>query len=1329
LRSKAERVCLAAGAFLIATLAVFVASGGYAGVVNSPHDFSLSTGLSTKSSTVAPGGVCSACHIPHGSLDNVLWARSLTGINNYSTLLTLDGNPSGELNYRPGYTLQCYDCHDYHFPGGIDDLPAFNGFAVNHKPQDVAFGFQIRKRDDAISLDASSTMKEDAPGGSYSGYYENSPPYQTAPSTNYGANPNPSPSPRTDNVALAKTGGHYFKSGDPNASQSIYRGDKLPCSDCHDPHKWAPNWQAFFSPRIQTTNATQWSNVFNNPALGSSATPVGSEFMANPLQVGNRTGNDQSSRKLCIVCHGTSSDSTSPGPVISVSFTQVNPRYNNPVPTLVRPSAGISEHQSSSNVACVSCHQHNMIDASCSMCHGFPPSDTALVRYPASFTPAPDASGVNDSHARHVGNKQGEAKNSSGPYAFACGVCHYGSAMGFDTALGHHQNNRVSVVIQGIWTNTPNGPGGLWDNTNYFNQAFPAGGTGQLDNSNVSGGWGSGSRLGGDSCQNVYCHSVGRAPAGMTHDCTADFPRPAWLSGPVHCNDCHGVGTTTTADNVFGTFNYGMPNYANGGTGLRANSHAAHVVKNGIECTTCHFNSVTGTGAGRAVKGTSSTPHVNGIRDVNFDTSVTGGTPSYDNVGKTCSVSCHGTGTPPIWGQVNLTCFSCHAGAESAAKPQPNQAVPSPVDNVQYLSTGHGRTATNYPGDSNPPAGFDNVVSGPPECFVCHAYLSKHIGRGVSEITNDPYRLGSATIPGRPGGLGTFTGNFADNVDLLCLGCHGNSTQRAGHDNAAKGTRTIDAQTHARGITGTNYATWPVSSWKCVDCHDPHGDGNLKMVRSGINAPTATGDTTLSGSDSKGTPKRTTVTAVTFTSTAGMANGSYASASPKGQGVCEICHTQTPLFSRSGLGNVGSHVTRTGRCTTCHVHTAGFKGLGGPDIGQYFDRSFQAPIPLLNIQDNSSHPLRGLTTTDNTLRFTGESENCLACHYSSGPARTSDECIMCHFEDQLSAPATNHMDGILQMAAVTGNTRPTSAFAISTLADYDAWCLQCHGTTTVSLGSRFPSAGARTVLSATEFAAGRHRANTVGCIYCHQPHGSGNAQLVRTGPANRSAAGATVMRFNVFPNDNTGSYGTPVNQNIWYRARVDNVSPNAFADAADENNFCNKACHIARLDASFSKERYIKRDGTTGLYQLTGLKKTYITEGIERTNDNISVRNHGHVNNEIISTDDMVTWFASLTGKTGPGHFRYPGSGNANPATYNNLTSPLPFFPDYADGSRDFTNGYLNQGLIRYRFTCSTCHNPHGTPYSTQNTIGGEAYPDLRMKRLNPNELCVACHK
>ncbi|HEY3490255.1 MAG TPA: CxxxxCH/CxxCH domain-containing protein [Candidatus Deferrimicrobiaceae bacterium] len=1135
MQNKAQRFSLAAGTILAAILVVYAASSVYAGVVNSPHDFSVATGLSTKSSTIAPDGVCSACHIPHGAQDNVLWARPLSGgvvngnsYGNYRTPLTLDGS-SNKPNYLVGFTLQCYDCHDYHFSGGIDDFPAFNNFQSSHRPQDIAFGFQTKKRDSTITTDSSLTMKTDPPVGSYSGYYENSPPFPS----NYGANA--SLTPRTDNTMLAKTGGHYFKSGDPGSG--LYKGDKLPCSDCHDPHKWYENTttgrQAFFSPRIQSSDATRWSNLFGSSPVTAST------YMANPLQNAVMSRNDAGSRKLCIVCHSTT-DGTSP-----VTFTNINLKYSNPTPYIVRPPAGITEHASASTVACVSCHQHNMIDASCSMCHGYPPSDTATVAYPTSFTPFPAPGADVDSHARHIGNKQSLPKGSSGPYNFACGVCH-------NTTL--HQNTKVSITIQGAWTKN----GGVYDNTNYFNPAFP-GPTGELDNSSASGGWGGPSRSGGNSCKNVYCHSAGRVQTSMALDCTVDYRIPVWLSGKILCNGCHGYGTTTTPNPTYGTLDFGMPSYVNGGVASgKANSHYAHVVKNGIECTTCHFGIVTGSGATRAIIETAvPTAHVNGLRDIGFDTGIVTGSPNYDNTTQTCTVSCHGSGALR-WGQTGLSCFSCHSGIEPASKPQPNAGFPSPVDNVQYLSTGHGRTAAlgNYPPnaspDLNPPAHFDNVAGAVPDCYVCHAMLSRHIGRTANDLSNDPYRLGSArTSPVSTGGLGNFTGPFGDNVDTLCLGCHGNAAQRAGHDNQAKGTRTVDAQTHATGISGTKY-TWPIPAWKCVDCHDPHGDANWKMLRSAINAPRTQTDT-QAGSDKLGTPLRTTgLDCVVFQSVAGQGPASYASSPSTGQGICEICHNQTFTYRRGGAGAQNGHPTT--RCSQCHTHPAGFKGAsckgchGGddgtglvinnaPNIAKYWltsghgKYSTSLPLAVNPIQCEDCHDISYLSGADHKtsgaagLTDPPTNTNTLMWPSKSGTADTSPTKNTSHLKSSFfPVSPTRKMDYALAFDAKCGSlgvgchtwTYPTShvghAHPNTTVSPYDNVLTfgRPHANTPPApkLYSWYPVIGAAPdylnrfyetpavwliqdlTTNADNVVYGDNGAGYGTCITCHDPHGS-----------------------------------------------------------------------------------------------------------------------------------------------------------------------------------------------------------------------------------------------
>ena len=165
-------------------------------------------------------------------------------------------------------------------------------------------------------------MKEDPPGGTEAGYYENNPPYTLNPQTYYGANSAPgSPFYRNllanDNVTLGRSGGHYFKTVNPNAGAGIYKGDKLPCSDCHDPHTWNPSvgnrdWHAFFRPPKVFTLG-RWSTVFG------SSHPTASRYMANPELPGQTARSDSESRKLCILCHATSDT-----PSQAVTFNDIN---------------------------------------------------------------------------------------------------------------------------------------------------------------------------------------------------------------------------------------------------------------------------------------------------------------------------------------------------------------------------------------------------------------------------------------------------------------------------------------------------------------------------------------------------------------------------------------------------------------------------------------------------------------------------------------------------------------------------------------------------------------------------------------------------------------------------------------------------------------------------------------------------------------------------------------------------------------------------------------------------------------------------------------------
>jgi predicted CXXCH cytochrome family protein len=89
---------------------------------------------------------------------------------------------------------------------------------------------------------------------------------------------------------------------------------------------------------------------------------------------------------------------------------------------------------------------------------------------------------------------------------------------------------------------------------------------------------------------------------------------------------------------------------------------------------------------------------------------------------------------------------------------------------------------------------------------------------------------------------------------------------------------------------------------ECLVCHTAHQSSNLFLVREEIDAATGM------------------LRAVLFTNQTGLADGSYASASQPGSGVCEICHTSTEFYRADGTG--APHFTFT--CTSCHEHSNGF---------------------------------------------------------------------------------------------------------------------------------------------------------------------------------------------------------------------------------------------------------------------------------------------------------------------------------------------------------------------------------------------------------------------
>jgi predicted CxxxxCH...CXXCH cytochrome family protein len=922
---------------------------------------------------------------------------------------------------------------------------------------------------------------------------------------------------------------------------------------------------------------------------------------------------------------------------------------------------------------CESCHAHVdpagsfRASSSCTSCHGQPPPPADNT----SGTVYPRTETLSP-HPLHAGPASGTG------YGFGCRTCH-------SNYTDSSTHNTATKSFQSV----------------FFDNAYKRG-VSAYDNATFT-------------CTNITCHSDGRG----------NVPRiaPTWFTGgggqvTLTCVDCH-LGSSVS----------GFP--------IVSGAHTKHL-NSGYGCSTCHVDTVADDNVTLNAS-TGKANHVNFIRNVSikgaYDNDATS-TNNWDNVAGTCSgIKCHGGSTVNWTTDIGkVSCANCHVrtgdvddfGNGSAASINGN-SVTAGIDNTEWMYSGHGRDTGSYDCTANVAPNLVGSSTGKNKCKFCHDGTVAH---GVAA---NPFRLANTNW----NGMG-INGN--------CYVCHEKGSAAGYQPPQDNASLTYSLKTSASFVDNNHYnlgnavnarhsATYNGGQF-CWDCHDPHGDrsnattGNIIMIGKKVNASTE-GVLGIPTGGTAGAGRRDAV----FTKN--VTGADYATGGGAYTGICETCHIAASgitHYYNTGVGTAHS----SSKCTTCHSHDGGFKGMGGPDVGQYFDRKI---MPSGNYADNSSHPLRGLTENSAALLFGGAgSTNCLGCHYGSGAARTSDECLKCHYENNggTAALGTNHMDKLIQLAAITPgtNTYGTAAFPIASITDYDNWCLQCHNAVSAtSLGGIAVTSKAVTPTAA--FNNGRHRNNltqAIGCIYCHQPHGRGNAKLIRENADNRRTAGGTPMRFGVFPNDNLslGGYGAAQNQN--FRARqywADNSLP-YLPEADDDQSYCNKTCHPAKLSNSLNKDRMVKRDGTTGNYLPNGAplyRKVFIVGGVEYTTDNTVATHHQHPNGEIIPTDSMINWYASLTGSTGPSFYQYPLTTSSLPSAYNPATSDLPFSPDYlGDGVREFTNAYNGLGVrITYRLTCSTCHNPHGTTLA--NAPGDDGFPDLRLPRANPSTLCLRCHK